>query len=238
MSNFTMNTSNDNDGWKTVGDGRRWTGGGGGGAAAGGSRSWGSAFSGGRSSGREMPAAFGGGDPHKAERRAAAEAQAAREATAAREKRTAEEKERKRIADATDFASEDFYPALGGSRNSAAKFKPAMNFSKVVSEMAEREEIRRIEEEREAAARAAAAAQARADKAAYGRHIYGRRTVQQFAYAGDDEDAPADDYPEDSDYEEEEAAPPPPADGEDEEDTGEFNANISSGRRRGDKGIW
>jgi hypothetical protein len=247
---------NDNDGWETVGAGRRWgsgsgsgSGGGGGaaaaGASAGGSRSWGGAWGSsstafgsgsgsGRSSGREMPAAFGGGDPHKAERRAAAEAQAAREAADARVKKAAEEKERKRIADATNFTSEEFYPSLGGGGGGvSAKPKPAMNFSKVVSEMAEREEIRRVEEEREAAAAAAAVAQARSDAAVARRHVYGYRGVQHFAYAGDDadEEAPVDDYPEDSDYEEE----PPAAE---EEDTGEFNADIGSSRRRGDKGIW
>lgn len=240
MSNFTMNTSarkmND-DGWETVGGGRQ--GGGGGGGSRWGS-GWGSASSAFGSAGkpREMPAAFGGrDDPRKAERRAAAEAQAAREAAEAREKRAAEEKERKRMADATNFASTELYPALGGGGAPAAgsKPKPAMNFSRVVTEMAEREEVRRAEEEREAAAAAAAAARAREETAASRQLFYGHRTyeVQHFAYAGDDEDAPVDDYPdEESDYEEE---APPPAD---DEGDGEFNADIGSGRRRGDKGIW
>lgn len=223
--------NDDEGGWETAG--RRV--GGSGGTRTWGSSSWGaSAFGGGGGGkGREMPAAFGGGDPHKAERRAAAEAQAAREATEAREKRAAEEKERKRIADATNFSSEEFYPSLGGgSSSAAAKPKPAMNFSKVVSEMAVREEIRRIEEEREAAAAAVAAAHDRTERAMARRHIYARDSyeIQHFAYADDDEDAPNDDYPEESDDEE----PPPVA----EEEDGEFNADIGSSRRRGDKGIW
>lgn len=236
MSNFTMNKSNDNDGWKTVGGTRGW---GSAAAAAGG--------------GRDMPAAFSGGrdDPHKAERRAAAEAQAAREATEARAKKATEEKERKRIADATNFMSEDIYPSLGAAGGAGASKPPprAMNFSKTVVDMAAREEMRRIEEEREAAVAAAAAAARARDNRMYVGTFHHKRAARPLYRVGDGEDLPNDEYPDEDEYDEA-ALPLPPTHDEEAELQGqgqghgqdtegcEFNAHIGSGRRRGDKGIW
>jgi len=85
-----------------------------------------------------------------------------------------------------------------------------MNFSKTVATM-----VARVTEEEEKAAVAASAAAAKAQRLYYPRTILPSQTYayepefQQMAYAGDEE-----------------------------EDNGEFNADLVSNRRRGDKGVW
>ena len=81
-------------------------------------------------SGREMPAAFGSGSG----KNRFAESMAAKAAYSARASRLATEKdatERKRIAEASNFVSEQAYPSLGQSK---AKAVPPLNFKKAVAE--------------------------------------------------------------------------------------------------------
>lgn len=86
--------------------------------------------------------------------------------------------------------------------------KPAMNFSKTVATM-----VARVTEEEEKTATAAAVAAAKAERLYYPRTVLPSRIYepefQQMTYAGDEEDG-----------------------------DGEFNADIVSNRRRGDKGVW
>lgn len=245
-----MNTPSNNDGWQTVGT-RGWgakatASGGGGGwgsrpAASGGGG--GGAFRGWKRDEGESAGAFSSAfgrrevDPRREERRAAAEAQAAREAAEALEKKKAADAAAKKLADATNFASEVSYPSLGGGapRPPPGSAKPALNFSKTVADMAERE-AQREEEERIAAA-AAEAARARARAAAsYPTARYRGPPPRSTMY---DEEADAyGEEEEDDAFEPEYQQMAYAGDDEEAEEDGEFNADIHNTRRRGDKGIW
>ena len=243
-----MNTSsNSNDGWQTVGGSSRWTAraaAGGGGAAAGGATAGGAAAGGafrgwGRDDGASAGTAFSRGrreeDPRKEERRRAAEEQADREATAAREKKKAADAAAKKLADAINFTSEASYPSLGGAARPAPATATALNFSKTVADMAEREE-HRLEEERKAAA--AAAAEAARAAAARGPHrpLRYRGHVPRPTMYDEDADTYGDEFSDDG-FEPEHQQMAYAGDEEEEGDS-EFNADIGSTRRRGDKGIW
>ena len=237
-----MNTSsNSNDGWQTVGGSSRWTAraaAGGGGAAAGGATAGGTFRGWGRDDGASAGTAFSRGrreeDPRKEERRRAAEEQADREATAAREKKKAADAAAKKLADAINFTSEASYPSLGGAPRPAPATATALNFSKTVADMAEREE-RRLEEERTAAAAAAAeAARAAAFRGPH-RPLHYRGHVPRSTMYDEDADTYGDEHSDDG-FEPEQMAYA--GDEEEVEGDSEFNADIGSTRRRGDKGIW
>ena len=160
----------------------------------------------------------GGGGAGVAEQRRAAEAASQmREQREAALKRAAEVAEAKHLAEATNFGSDQSYPSLGGCA-AAAKPKPVMNFSKTVATMAARAKA-----EEEAAAVAAAHAAAEAAYAAP--TVQRRRPAYQLDSRYQDMDGELEGY---------ESAP----EEEEEESDGEFNADLGSTRRRGDKGIW
>ena len=87
-----------------------------------------------------LPAAFG--DRDRDAKRVEAAERAARDAAFARTKKIASEAEAARIADATNFTSEDSYPALGGAKPTA-KSATALNFKKTVTESAARPTVLR-----------------------------------------------------------------------------------------------
>ncbi len=165
-----------------------------------------------RSGGGPAPAAFGGGGQEKAEqRRQAAEARTAFQAAEAREQKKIETAAAAKQAEAENFASETSYPSLASASTVGAP-KSAMNYKQVVKDMIARE------------AEAQVAAAAAAEAATYSEMMapaaparspttYRQRILDELEddYSGPEED-------------------------EDEED--EHNADIGSGRRRGDKGIW
>lgn len=194
---------------------RSWGGGGGGGGWNSGSVS------------KDMPAAFGSGGGwtggasgprempsafgggDRDNKRAEAKAAADREAAAAWAKKQADIKEEKRRADVSNFASEESYPSLGAAKL-VAKAPPPLNFKKTVEEMASR--VAAQEEQ-----------QARRDAAV----SPVKKVQQRQSQARSSIYRNTDDGPEDYDGPE-----------EGEEDDGEFNADMYSTRRRGDKGIW
>lgn len=192
-----------------------------------------SAFGGG-GGGRDSAAwgAFGGQRDERAEqRKREREAEAAREAAAARAKKVAEEAEAKKLADAQNFKSTESYPALGGGPAKATASK--MNWG-----AAAKLGITRAAE-REAEERAAAAL----DRGSRFETIYTTRArpppVTQRAASHDYEEEEEPDYEEDTYAPRERERQRMAYAGDDgEEDDGEFNADIVSGRRRGDKGIW
>ena len=159
------------------------------------------------------PAAFGGGNSEKADfRRQATEARAAFQAAEAREKKQAEAVAAAKQVEATNFTSEISYPTLGSSASTGAP-KPAMNYKQVVKDM--------IAREAEAEVAAAAAAEAAEYTAMTAAPTPARKTVYRQRILDELED----------DYS-------GPEEDEMDEDEGEINADIGTGRRRGDKGIW
>jgi hypothetical protein len=138
-------------------------------------------------------------------------------------KRLEVEKEKKKLAELSDLTSEKHYPALGTSGGKMT-FKPVLNFKKTVEEMAVREA------EKEAAA--TTAMKEAVEKAAASQ----RRTVvapmRQFAKK------PPVDLLDELLGDEEEELQAYESESDEEEDDGEFNAELYSDRRRGDKGIW
>ena len=118
-------------------------------------------------------------------------------------KKLGDAKEAKRVAEASNFASETAYPSLGGAAKPVAVKSP-MNFKKTVQEMAERVAV---EEKKVAAAKPVE----RVHSYDYQETAYtdGEEDYQEMAYAGDEGDS-----------------------------DGEFNADLVSNRRRGDKGLW
>ena len=190
-------------------------------AFAGGNRTMPSAFGGGGGGGRSfgsgndrsMPAAFGSGD--RDVKRAEAAERAAREAATARAKKIEADKEAKRVADASNFASEESYPSLGGGAKPVSK-PVTLNFRKTVAEMATRtaaeEAANRARTEAHEEYLRSIPTTGRIKAKAPQRPVeYYESDSQEMAYAGDEGD---------------------------EESDGEFNADIGSNRRRGDKGIW
>ena len=161
----------------------------------------------------------GGGGGGAEQRRAAEAASQMREQREAALKRAAEVTEAKHLAEATNFGSDQSYPSLGGSMT-VAKPKPAMNFSKTVATMAARA---KADEE----AAAVAAAQAAAEAAYAAPTIQRRLPAYQLDARYQEMDGELQGY---------ESAPP--EEEEEEEGDGEFNADLGSTRRRGDKGIW
>jgi hypothetical protein len=161
--------------------------------------------------GGPAPAAFGGGNSEKMEqRRQATEARAAFQAAETREQKKVEAAAASKQAEAENFTSETSYPSLGSSTVGAPK--PAMNYKQVVKEMIARE------------AEAQVAAAAAAEAATYTEMMTpaapaSRSTVFRQRILDELED----------DY----SGPE-----EDENEDDEVNADIGSGRRRGDKGIW
>jgi len=160
---------------------------------------------------KEMPAAFGGGDRDK--KRIEAKATAARESASVWAKKQADIKEEKRLADLCNFTSEESYPSLGGpslgSSKPVAKAPPLLNFKKTVEEMA----VRVAADEEQQARRAAAIGPV-------------KKVLPPAPYTHYGDDGPEDyDGPDEGGE-------------EGEEGNGEFNAEIYSTRRRGDKGIW
>ena len=183
-----------------------------GGGGGGGGRSFGSGNdrSFGSGNDRSMPAAFGSGD--RDAKRAEAAERAAREAATARAKKIEADKEAKRVADASNFASEESYPSLGGGAKPVSK-PVTLNFRKTVAEMATR-----------------AAAEEAADRARTEAHEEYLRSIPTTGrIKAKAPQRPVEYY--ESDSQEMAYA------GEEESD-GEFNADIGSNRRRGDKGIW
>jgi hypothetical protein len=229
-----MNTATDND-WTTVRSGRTWN-----------TPKTNSAFgSRGSDGARSMPAAFGAGggsrrndtptdDAAAARReyhnRMNAEAEAAIAMKAARERREAEEKarvERENMA----FGSESSYPSLGGAAAKSTTW-PTMNYGRVVADRVARDKM----EDEERALAAAASANSNFDWMPSGlssaaaaqrrRCLIGTRC---FDDGPEDYDGPDEDYGDNdivSDHEGEE---------KEEEDSGEFNADLGVRRRRGDK---
>jgi len=158
-------------------------------------------------------AAFGSRDT-RGPRQAAEAAYQVREQREAQLKRVEDAKEAQRVAEATNFASTDAYPSLGG-KVTAAKAVPTMNFSKTVVTMAARAVV---EEKEAAAARATAAFEATlVPVPSVTRH----RFPQEPAYVDDSYLSDEEDY-----------------EGGDGQSDGEYNADLGSTRRRGDKGIW
>lgn len=181
--------------------------------------------------------AFGGSEEEqkrREERKRQHEEAQAREAREAAERRREEAAAAKKHAEATNFASEEFYPSLGAPKKGAggpAGFAPSLNFKATVEAMKEREEREAAEAKLQAERDAADAAR----RAALG--IAVRVTAPAARQSRWDR------YMDDSDDEEETGddigdgpvdAPPP----DDEEDDGEFNADTVRTARRGDKGIW
>jgi len=175
-------------------------------------------------------AAFGGGEKrtaHGDQRRADEAVYQARLAREARAKKEEDAREAKRMADATNFASSSSYPSLGGSKPVAAKAAPVMNFSKTVSTMAARAAAEEDAAKVAAAAAEVAAWSVPAQAVRYNCARAGRLNQaedEHWEYQGED------------DFDGQEAGEAGEA-GEEEED-GEFNADLTSTRRRGDKGIW
>lgn len=161
-------------------------------------------------------AAFGSGSGRAETRRidaaAAAAAYQVREQREAALKRAAAAVEAQRLAEATNFNSDHSYPSLGGN-GAVAKPKQTMNFSKTVATMA-------AKAKRDDEIAAVAAIQAAAEAAYAAPSIQRRRPVYQLPEA--EMDGELDGY---------ESVP-------EEESDGEFNADLGSTRRRGDKGIW
>jgi len=161
--------------------------------------------------GSAAPAAFGGGGSEKAEqRRQAAEARAAFQAAEDREKKKIETVAAAKQAEAVNFASEASYPSLG-SNTPVATPKATMNYKQVVREMIAREAETQVAAA--AAAEAAAFSEMMAPTAPAPRSTIFRQRIL---------DELEDDYS-------------GPEEGEEDD---ELNADIGSGRRRGDKGIW
>lgn len=165
--------------------------------------------------GAAAPAAFSSGNSEKAEfRRQATEARAAFQAAEAREQKKAEAVAAAKQVEATNFASEISYPSLGSSASTGAP-KPVMNYKQVVKDMIARE------------AEAEVAAAAAAEAAEYTAMTAAPTPVRKTVYRQRILDELEDDY---SGPEEDEL--------EGDEGDGELNADIGTGRRRGDKGIW
>jgi len=119
-----------------------------------------------------------------------------------------------------DIASEIAYPSLGKPVvKPVVKTPVILNYKKTVEATAARDEKERL------AAEAAQAAK-KSERASLAKPVP-RRHIPSHCY----DDGPQDD---EIDYEEEDTRP----DESDDEETGEFNAHLASGRRRGDKGIW
>ena len=182
-------------------------------------------------------AAFGGPRDERAEqRRQEREAEAAREAAAARAKKTAEDAAAKKLADATNFTSEESYPSLGGGGPAKPPGGTARNWGAAAKLGAARAA------EREAEERFAAAAGDRDRGSRFEAAVYARARPPPVARTSsltydyeDDQPDEEDDY---APRERERQRMAHAGDDEEEEGDGEFNADIVSGRRRGDKGIW
>jgi hypothetical protein len=164
--------------------------------------------------GQAAPAAFGGGNSERAEQaRQASEARRQFKEAEARTQRKAEETAAAKEAEAANFTSEVSYPSLG-SATGAAGPKPVLNFKQAVKDMIARE----AEAEVAAAAAAEAATYAELTSVSQPRRPQTLSRQRILDELEDDYDGPEED--------------------EMDEDSGEVNADIGSGRRRGDKGIW
>lgn len=184
--------------------------------------------------------AFGGSEEEqkrREERKRQHEEAQAREAREAAERRREEAAATKKHAEATNFASEEFYPSLGAPKKGPAGFAPALaqpmrSFKATVEAMKEREEREaadaRLQAERDAAdaARRATLGVAVRVAPAPARQSRWDRYMDD---SDDEEQETGDDIGDGPVY-----APPP----DDEEDDGEFNADTVRTARRGDKGIW
>lgn len=185
---------------------------------------------------REMPAAFSSGRDRGRDddRRHQAEQQAAREYREARERKAAAEEAAKREALALDFGSEAAYPSLGGA--AAASKKPSAWMSPSPGAGTFRDKAVALKERDEAEARAAAIAarQNQSQNRYESIHtIHVRPRFQAPFYATEGAMHAENDGDDGYESEHQEMAY-----ADDEEEDGEFNADILSGRRRGDKGIW
>lgn len=195
-------------------------------------------------------AAFGGQRDERADqRKLEREQEAAREAAAARAKKVAEEAAAKKLADATNFKSEESYPALGGrpaptslqqrlDELGATPYHPVhapkMNWGAAAQLGVQREA------ERAAAAGGGAGGRpaAREDTSFYTRvrppTIAARSSSLTYDYESEPEEedtyAPRERERQRMAYAGDDSEP--------EEEDGEFNADLHSGRRRGDKGVW
>jgi hypothetical protein len=158
----------------------------------------------------------GGGPDRRAEQRAQQQALEAAEAAA---RRAAMEAERKREAEATNFASQASYPSLGSAKAKAQE-GPKLNYAAKVAEMAAREAEKELQRQLEMEQ---LAQQEEMDRAL---GIKKQAPAPKLRVL---DDGQGDDFSDIDDDEE---------DGEKEEDDGELNAHIFSGRRRGDKGVW
>lgn len=158
--------------------------------------------------GEPAPSPFGRAQPN--ERAAARQAESARIAEEQRRKQEAEAVAARKEAEALNFASSAAYPALGGG--GAPKKATTMNYKRTVEEMVERQK------ELEAAAAVAEATNwwdvPEPTRKAPPRYIR-QRNMEEL----DDDHLSVEED-------------------EEQEDEGEFNANIVPGRRRGDKGVW
>jgi hypothetical protein len=164
-----------------------------------------------REEGQAAPAAFGGGNSERAEQaRQAAEARRQFKEAESRTQRKAEETAAAKEAEATNFTSEVSYPSLG-STAAATGPKPVLNFKQAVKDMIARE----AEAEVAAAAAAEAATYAELTSVSQPRKAQTLSRQRILDELEDDYDGP-----------------------EEDESDGEVNADIGSGRRRGDKGIW
>jgi len=156
----------------------------------------------------DAPSAFGRAPPN--ERAMARQAESARFAEEQHRKQEAEAAAARKEAEALNFASAASYPVLGGG-GPKAQPKATMNYKRTVEEMVERQKELEAEEAVAEASNWWDSAEPRKVQSRYIRQRNTEELDDDFLSADEDEE---------------------------KEDVGEFNAEIVSDRRRGDKGVW
>jgi hypothetical protein len=126
-----------------------------------------------------------------------------------------------------NFASMDTYPSLGGPVAPRVHEKPIMSYSKTVEIMAAKI---KAEEEAAAAKAEAAAAEYRLMHPESDKRLRATHRLPE-VFDEFDEHEEFDEFDEFDDMEDYESP-------EEDENGGEFNADLSDTRRRGDRGIW
>jgi hypothetical protein len=180
---------------------------------------------------REAPEAFGRKEnPHAARRREEAAAEAARAEREKQEKKTAAATAKAKYEEATRFDSLESYPALGG-RLTTPVANRAMDYSRTVATMAQREA------EQKAAAEIEAAVIAERAALRHKRHMEQRAAMVLAPprYIGTRcfDDGPVDyDGPEEDEEDDGYESPPPTMEEPEEADQGEFNAHLMSGQKQ------
>jgi hypothetical protein len=140
----------------------------------------------------------------------ARQAESARFAEEQHRKQEAEAAAARKEAEALNFASAASYPVLGGG-GPKAQPKATMNYKRTVEEMVERQKELEAEEAVAEASNWWDSAEPRKVQSRYIRQRNTEELDDDFLSADEDEE---------------------------KEDVGEFNAEIVSDRRRGDKGVW